>query len=709
MNSLIVCPCFVRRIGQFHYFPLGLAYISAVLKQAGFNVHCLNLNFCPDDIERTLAEAIREHDIDVVMTGGLSPHYPEVKAIIDIARKVKPGIIAVAGGGLVSSEPALTYEGLGLDFGVVGEGEITVVELLTRLNEGGSDFSDIHGLVLRRGDRIEMTPKRKEIADLSTIPWPDYDSFGIDKFLDYQTTGDTPYFYGTDAPREFPIISSRSCPYDCTFCFHPIGRTYRQRPLDDFFAEVEHLIAKYNVNMLTIYDELFAVQSRRQRVFDFCERMRKYGLRWIVQLRVDCVDEEILKAMKEAGCYHIVYGLESASNTILRSMQKKTTVEESEVALKLTREVGIGIWANFIFGDLQETEETVYETLEWEKKHPEYQANLIPIEVYPGTLLYREAIRRKMIEDPAGYIARADWGLFNMSKMSDEAYAKIWEYIKQTGEQGRILAEDVVVRKVECEHPSQYKAENMFEVELNCPHCGAYNHYRRVYPFFTGRYGHLFMGCRSCNQRFFVSPHYFDDELMRYENAVRNALSRVGNPANVGLWGAIPVFEKLGHHTSLFRRREFACLFDEEATAEGGLGAAPEGAGQAAYAAQGSLGRRRALTLPVLSGEDDPVLAEYMAQTSRYKRETAEERTLYGTSVVPFDADYIGRELEAVISASGATTEEIYARAPFLRRRRVEVLNLFDDGVEVERFMKAEGRIESFYVSKSREKLDLCN
>jgi len=110
MRTLIVVPRFVARKGDYYEFPLGLCYVSACLKHAGFEVECLNLNHTDEAPEQTVTRAVRSQDIDVVMSGGLSAHYWAVRQIFDAAREARPEILSVAGGGLVSSEPELMLD-----------------------------------------------------------------------------------------------------------------------------------------------------------------------------------------------------------------------------------------------------------------------------------------------------------------------------------------------------------------------------------------------------------------------------------------------------------------------------------------------------------------------------------------------------------------------------------------------------------------------
>lgn len=197
------------------------------------------------------------------------------------------------------------------------------------------------------------------------------------------------------ADENFAMLTfSRSCPYNCTFCFHSSGTKYRQRSLDSVFKELDMLTSKYTIKNIAITDELFA--AKKEYVNEFCVRIKKYNIGFSVALRVDIVTRELLTMLKDSGCLSIGYGLESADNKILKSMRKNITIEQIENALILTNEVGINMQANFIFGDIAETVETSNNTINWWLAHNEFQINLRFIIVFPGTYLYKYACEKKL-------------------------------------------------------------------------------------------------------------------------------------------------------------------------------------------------------------------------------------------------------------------------------------------------------------------------
>lgn len=496
MKILLIAPRFIQKAGQYYEFPVGLAYISASLKQALHEVSCLNLNHDLRDTSEVVRRAITEFKPDAICTGGLSPHFRQIEAILSAAEKTAPLIPRIVGGGIISSTPELMMEHLAVTIGVLGEGERTILELMEAL-ACGVPLESVAGLIHRTENGTQRTAQRPAIEDLGSLPFPDYEGFGFAQYLDNQYSNDTYYLYPRDHPRIVPMISSRSCPLDCTFCFHPLGRGYRKRPLDDFFGELDQLVGKFGINMVAVLDELFAVD--KARVMEFCRRIKPYDVDWGVQLRVHPVDEEMIEAMKGSGCFSISYGIESINDGILKSMRKKTRREQIDKALKLTRKHQIEIQGNLIFGDRQETVETSQGSLRWWQENKRFGVNLGFIIPFPGCSLYEESVNTRRIENPAGYIA-AGCPIINMSQMADKEFAalmtEVWSSIADPA--NHTLADVQTIRRIE-DHPEKGP---IFDISFHCPECGQPSRYPRFnIDGFRLHDCMLMAHCRHCHQR----------------------------------------------------------------------------------------------------------------------------------------------------------------------------------------------------------------
>lgn len=496
MKFLIAVPRFITRPGQYYEFPLGLAYISSALKQAGHEVHTLNLNHSNSSPSDAVAGAIRDFDPDVCASGTLSPHYAQVKTIFEAARAAKPSVVNIAGGGVFSGDPELMSRVLDIDYGVIGEGEETAVELAQVL-EAGDDPEGVPGIAFRNGKgRFIQTLARPAIRDIDAIAWPDYEGLGLEAYLATQRRSDNYFFHTEGTPRSLPLISGRSCPFNCTFCFHPTGRFYRKRGLDGLFAEIDFLVATYRPRMVSFLDELFAL--KKSDLMEFCARIKPYGLRWMVSLHVTTVDEEVLTAMKDAGCTYISYGIENVSADILASMNKKTTREQIERALALTYENRIGIQGNFIFGDPAETFDTANETLDWWSRNRRYQLNLSRLQVYPGSIVHSQALEKNLIADREAQLHEP---CLNVTGIDDDATGKMRMKLMVFGETLLLPAR---IRSFEKRpEPDPVRGE-VFDIVADCPHCNETNELDGILFDASTAFQSLRLTCCHCYGRFDV-------------------------------------------------------------------------------------------------------------------------------------------------------------------------------------------------------------
>jgi radical SAM superfamily enzyme YgiQ (UPF0313 family) len=437
LRYLIVIPRFVNENNLSYQFPTGFAMVSSALKASGREVFTLNLNY-KDNHQELLKNTIINNKIDVVLTGGLSGHYTVLHEIIYTAKSVSPDIITVCGGGIITADPVVAMKALETaDYGVIGEGEITVNDLAFAL-ENDEEVKNVSGIVTKDG---YITKPRPEIADLDSLPFPDYEGFEFElTFSSDKTSTDALAIETTN------IVISRSCPYQCTFCFHTSGQKYRKRSIDNVFSEIDWLIEKYGITNFTFADELFI--SDKRFFSAFCERIKPYNLKWWAQSRVDTVNDDILQKMKDAGCYTISYGVESADDKILKSMRKNITAKQIEAAFESAKRVGLECYGNFIFGDNEETEETIANSLNFKNLHPDYNIRIVWILTFPGSFLYKTAVKNGIIKDPVQYL-KDGCPQINVSKMSDEDYwnmvskVELWKIMFNLGQTPDILKIDM--------------------------------------------------------------------------------------------------------------------------------------------------------------------------------------------------------------------------------------------------------------------------
>src|SRR3989339_954769 len=458
MKILIVVPRTIvsDKVNYKYLFPLGLAYISSALKLAGHDIDCLNLNHYSGTTENLINNYLFSQKYNVICTGGLSTSYKQIKMVTDAVHKSGTDAKLILGGGAISSEPELMFNALKPDYIVIGEGEKTIVELVNSI-KNGDNVKYVDGIgYLDNNAKFICTKPQVPIENLDTIPLPDFEGFEFEKYLDNMQPSDM-YFYDLyDFPRVYPIVCSRSCPFLCTFCFHPVGNRYRQRSVDSIIHELSVMIKRYRINTIAIYDELFS--NNREWLFEFCKRIKmlfseiSWECKWSCQMRVDKLDDEMLRVMKDSGCYMISYGFESYSPVVLKSMKKHITPEQIKNAVDTTMKHNISIQANFIFGDSAETMQTASETLDYWKKNNSAGIMLSYINPYPGSELYEAELRYRFYAVPKS------------------------------------------LKKTE---------DNTYNTKVKCPHCKEIIEYKN-YSITYKLYFLYLMYCRNCRKRFFV-------------------------------------------------------------------------------------------------------------------------------------------------------------------------------------------------------------
>lgn len=523
LNYLLVMPRLVRNIGDGYSFPLGVPYISSSMKKAGCNVVPLNLNHRHGEVADIVPNAIEDNKIDVVATGGLSFQYNSVRIVNKAAKEANSKIITIVGGGIITSDPEAAMQALEYaDYGVIGEGEITIRELCAALENGG-DVSAVDGLIYKSDDGFKKTRPRKELENIDAISWPDYEGFELEKYL-----AASPSISGLNRKNTIFMLTSRSCPYNCTFCFHTVGKKYRQRSLDNFFDELDYLVSRYPIEYVCLADELFGRNIRR--VKEFCERIRKYNIRWWAQFRVDAMTAELLSALKDGGCDVMSFGLESADNRILKSMRKGTTVEQMERTLAMVYDSGISLEGAFIFGDVAETWETANNTLNWWRNHSEYKINLNLITVYPGSYLYQYACDNGIIKDKVEFL-KEGCPQVNVSKLADNEVSELVKNIMEAPMSLAKVLSTIEVRGID------YQTGRL-DVAGVCTACGRKNNWDDAKLFSS-----TFLACKHCGQKYnMVLPAELRTNI---ENNVTKLLKRYGKLA---IWG-------INYHTAdLFKQ-----------------------------------------------------------------------------------------------------------------------------------------------------------
>jgi anaerobic magnesium-protoporphyrin IX monomethyl ester cyclase len=510
MNYLIVMPLYRENPKEYYQMPLGILYVSSAMKQAGLNVSTLNLNHYENPYE-ILKEKIQEDDIDVILSGGLSPQYENISAVFEHARNKKNDIISICGGGLITADPIIAMQALEIVvYGVIGEGEVTAVELC-KVVESCGNLQNVKGIVYKENNLFQITEKRDSLA-INSIPWPDYEGFEYDHYL---TLSNALLTGISDIERAGLLVTSRSCVYNCTFCFHSSGTKYRQRHLDDVFDEIDCLVNKYQIKFLYIIDELFTKSI--DRLEEFCNRIKKYNISWNCTLHAKGLKSEILPMLKEANCVLAGVGMESADNRVLKSMKKNVTIEEIESAIEMFNNSGIMFGGTLIFGDICETAETARNTINWWKRNSKVNISMIMIKVYPGTYLYKYALENNIITDAVDF-HKQNCPPVNVSSMTDNELANI------SLEIGLLQLENTALESIQLlGHNSEM---NTYSMKGTCPHCGEINMWDSAMFFYR-----IFYHCQKCKASLNLPIPF---QLI---DIINNNIKKITALSKVLLWG----------------------------------------------------------------------------------------------------------------------------------------------------------------------------
>ncbi len=352
----------------------GVAYLSSYLKSKGVHVDLYDERMDGPD---RLVELLR-NKYDLVGVTSFSYSLPHVYALIDRIKAHSKAPVVI-GGPHVSVSHLKVLKDTAVDFAIKNEGELTTLHLLDVLKSPQPNFAEVQGLLWRNGSEYVENCDRPLIQNLEELPYPDYESFGIERYPCYQV-------------KAIPLITQRGCPYKCTFCSVPLtmGSGFRSRSAVESVKEIEYWYNK-GWRHFQINDDVFNLHP--QRVMDICRIIIEKDLKITWELwngmRVNAVTEELLTLMKQSGCRLVNFGCESGNPRVLKVIKKGLNKEMVVKAVTLTKKVGIPSSVGFIAGHPTETYEEALESLKYAKSLPATFINFNNATPYPGTELFK--------------------------------------------------------------------------------------------------------------------------------------------------------------------------------------------------------------------------------------------------------------------------------------------------------------------------------
>jgi len=367
------------RLGSFDFLvaksvPLGIGYIAAYLMERNFSVEIID-----EEVERLTADAIKnitDREDQLFGISCLTPNISRGYKLADMIKSIYPGATIVFGGihPTVMPEEALSRDSI--DLVVRGEGELAMEEIVSN-HKQGRGFKDIKSCSYKDNGKFIDNPRGPliDVNLLADIPYHLFDSKVYDMGF---------------------IISSRGCPYNCFFCSQRAisGNKYRYMETDKVINGIEKLISEYAPSNIVFFDDIFSLHKKR--VFELCDAIIANGLNlkteFSMATRGDCVDDDLLQKLKDANFTGLAFGVETASEELMKMIDKKETVQDIVDGINLAKKHGFSTETVFIYGLPTETRADRVASLRLAQSLDVSKARFNNATPYPGTRLYQMAI-----------------------------------------------------------------------------------------------------------------------------------------------------------------------------------------------------------------------------------------------------------------------------------------------------------------------------
>lgn len=386
--------------------PIGLAYLAGTLLAAGHRVQVVDAigeghdQYLTLPDQRFLSHGLSAQEIaeridpasEVIGISCMFSHeWPLMREIIQVLRHRCPRALIIAGGEHITALPEFSLENCPeIDVGVLGEGEETLVELVA-LRQRPEAFSSVPGVVVRQDGKIVRTEARARIRAIDDVPEPAWELFPLDVYLD------NGYSFGVNRGRSIPLMATRGCPYQCTFCSNPTMWTTRwvARKPELVLDEIRRYIERYKVDNIDFYD-LTAIVKKKW-IVEFCHLIKDSGLNFTWQLpsgtRSEAIDAEVSQLLYESGCRNMSYAPESGSPAVLERIKKHIDLGEMKQSMREAIRIGINSKANIILGFPGETHREMWQTLWFCVEMAAlglHDMSISPFSPYPGSELFED-------------------------------------------------------------------------------------------------------------------------------------------------------------------------------------------------------------------------------------------------------------------------------------------------------------------------------
>ena len=371
---------FVDIIG--FYPPLGLLYLATVLKNAGYNVKVLDCVPMKIDYEQ-LEKEIRTFNPYAVGITTFTTSMVDVLLTANLVKKINPEIYTILGGHHVTLYPKESAGYNNVDFILQGEAENTLLQLLNtiQIKHTAKDLEKIDGIAFYSQNELFINYKKAYINNIEELPIPEREFLPFELYISIVGK----------KQKLATIMSSRGCPFKCTYCFTP-NKTYRTRSTKNIIDEIKYLVS-IGFNEIFFFDDLFAMKS--QKVIDFAKALQENNIKidWSFRARINTITQELIDEVKKAGIHRIQFGIESGNDKILKRVKKGTTTERIKKSIKMCKKAGITTIGNFMLGMPDETEKEIEQTLKFSRNIGLNYAQYSILVPFPFTAVYVEGLK----------------------------------------------------------------------------------------------------------------------------------------------------------------------------------------------------------------------------------------------------------------------------------------------------------------------------
>jgi anaerobic magnesium-protoporphyrin IX monomethyl ester cyclase len=399
----------------YHFYPIGLSYVAAALRSTGIAYDVLDFSVTPNPDWPAI---MKRGQYVAVAAGGLFGDYLAFAGVFSEIRTANPNVPIILGGPITwDIDPAVLLDNIPADFLIVGEGEITLPELIHSLASGNHRFEEIAGLIWRTNDGLVSRSRRRPPMDITALNrMPDWDivDLGVYKFT------------------WMSVLTGRGCTGNCTFCSPTNGR-FRARPVSHIMEEIERDNAKYSFDGFGFHTEIMFPDA--ETTMEFCAQYKrvKPHKSFGCLLRVD-FPVDVLPDLYDAGCRYIHIGVESGADRVLDLMKKRTTVDMVRKFMAAASGIsGLTVRSSVMFGNYGETAEDIDATVELACELGVRQNTMLVLN-YPGTLNYRRAKARGLVTSEHEYlvnmtklVGKYTWDMISMHNNGEASYPNISE------------------------------------------------------------------------------------------------------------------------------------------------------------------------------------------------------------------------------------------------------------------------------------------